>query len=89
MDKSQLAGLAHIATACLIEQQPVVYSRHKDDPRNGFPLPIKRTQPDADGYITQQYRPLAILEYVNDTLSGELARRQAKERKKEPACPSD
>lgn len=76
-----LHELAHLAVAHLLDQTPVVITRHKDAPRNGMPLPIKKVAPNQDGYVTQEYRPLAILEYVNDILSGDLARRQAKERK--------
>lgn len=76
-----LHELAHLAVAHLLDQTPVVITRHKDAPRNGMPLPIKKVAPNQDGYVTQEYRPLAILEYVNDVLSGDLARRQAKERK--------
>lgn len=76
-----LHDLAHLAVAHLLDQTPVIITRHKDAPRNGMPLPIKKVAPNQDGYVTQEYRPLAILEYVNDILSGDLARRQAKERK--------
>lgn len=76
-----LHELAHLAVAHLLDQTPVVITRHKDAPRNGMPLPIKKVAPNQDGYVTQEYRPLAILEYVNDVLSGDLARRQTKERK--------
>lgn len=85
MDKHTLNELGDNALACLLEQKPVTITRHKDEPRNGMPLPIKRMEPDAAGNVTQQYRPLAIFEYINDVLSGELASRQAKERKKETA----
>lgn len=79
--KHALHELAHLAVANLLDQTPVIITRHKDAPRNGMPLPIKKVAPNQDGYVTQEYRPLAILEYVNDVLSGDLARRQAKERK--------
>lgn len=83
MTQQELAELGGKALGCLLEQKPVTITRHKDEPRNGMPLPIKRMEPDGDGNVTQQYRPLAILEYINDVLSGELASRQAKQRKKE------
>lgn len=83
MDNEALRELAYRAVTGMFEQKPVTITRHKDEPRNGMPLPIKRMEPDADGNVTQQYRPLAILEYINDVLSGELASRQAKQRKKE------
>ena len=76
-----LHELAHLAVTHLLDQTPVVITRHKDAPRNGMPLPIKKVAPNQDGYVTQEYRPLAILEYVNDVLSGKAARRQAKMRK--------
>lgn len=75
-----LHDLAHLAVAHLLDQTPVIITRHKDAPRNGMPLPIKKVAPNQDGYVAQEYRPLAILEYVNDILSGEAARRQAKKR---------
>ena len=85
MDRKDLQDLGSKALACMLDQKPVTITRHTSEPRNGFPLPIKKVDRATDGYITQQYRPLAILEYINDALSGELASRQAKRRNKETA----
>jgi len=81
MNNEVLRELAYRAVTGMFEHKPVTITRHKDEPRNGLPLPLKKQDPDDQGYITQEYRPMAILEYVNDALSGELARRQAKARR--------
>lgn len=73
--------LANKATYYLLKQQPMPISHEAGWKREGFPLPIKRMLPDADGTTTQEYRPLAILEYVQEVLSGEIAARQARDRK--------
>lgn len=87
MSNVDINDLAHEALCALLEQRPVTITRHKSAPRDGLPLPIKKAEADANNFVTQQYRPLAILEYVNDVLSQELASRQVKQRKaeKEPA----
>jgi hypothetical protein len=74
----ELRALAQDALDAMIDQRPLALTRHKDEPRNGFPLPIERNKPAPDGLVTQQYRPLAILEYVSDLLSGAIASRRAK-----------
>jgi len=81
MDNEALRELAYRAVTGMFEHKPVTITRHKDEPRNGFPLPLKKREPDEHGHITQDYRPMAILEYINDVLSGELASRQAKARR--------
>lgn len=68
LDKEYLTALAALATDCLVAQMPVTITRHVTVERNGFPLPMRRVQPDADGNVIQDYRPLAVLEWVNDTL---------------------
>lgn len=75
-----LKVLANNAVNALLEQKPLTVTRHVSEPRNGFPLPIKKIKPDAHGNVTQQYRPIAILEYVHEVLSGEIASRLAKQR---------
>lgn len=66
-----LTTLAHEATEALLAQQPVTVKHPPNWQRDGFPLPTVRRKPAADGSVTQQYRPLAILEYVNEKLIGE------------------
>ena len=64
-----LPGLARAAVDALLAQQPLTL-RHEPGwvrPR-GWPLPLLRRAPVADGSITQQYRPLAVLEYVDEQL---------------------
>ncbi len=70
--------LAQQACAALIAQEPVEIRHEPGWVREGFPLPMKRVAPDASGVVVQQYRPLAVLEYVHEVLSGELAARRAK-----------
>lgn len=71
-----LEVLTNLAAQCILNQEPVVITNPPGWERNGFPLPIKRNKAAADGSVTQEYRPMAILEYVNDVLSGELSSRR-------------
>lgn len=64
-----LEALAHQATTALLAQQHVVVTHPKGWERDGFPLPVKRMQPKADGSVTQSYRPIVIFEYVHEKLS--------------------
>lgn len=64
-----LESLANQATAALLAQQHVVVTHPPGWERDGFPLPVKRMQPAADGSVTQNYRPLVIFEYVHEKLS--------------------
>lgn len=75
-----LRMLAKSACAALLNQTVVEVHHLPGWKRDGFPLPIKREKPSHDGSVIQSYRPMAILEYVNDSLSGELASRLAKRR---------
>lgn len=80
-----LRGLAMNATAALLAQTPVSVTHPAGWQRDGFPLPMVRQKPGADGSVTQQYRPMAILEHINEVLSGEIAARRQKKRG-EPAA---
>ena len=81
MDRNRLRHLAESAVIAILHRTSVSVTRDANCEREGFPLPIKRNKiPNADGTITQEYRPLAILEYVDEACSGELASRLAKER---------
>jgi len=81
MDRNRLRHLAESAVIAILHRTTVSVTRDANCEREGFPLPIKRNKiPNADGTITQEYRPLAILEYVDEACSGELASRLAKER---------
>jgi hypothetical protein len=77
----ELRDLADRAIQALLMQQPVPITRPAGWEREpGFPLPIKKMEPDLDGTTTQNYRPMALLEYVQEVLSGErkaAARRDA------------
>jgi hypothetical protein len=59
--------LIRMASKALLAQHPVamVLPAGWERPR-GFPLPIKAT-PNSN---VREYRPLAVLEWVNDQLSG-------------------
>lgn len=83
----RITRLAHEATHALLQQQPLSVRHEKGWERDGFPLPITRGKPLPDGAVVQDYRPMAILEYVQEVLSGELAARKARDRKasKEPS----
>ena len=79
--KDRLRWLAESAVLGILHRTTVSVTRATNCEREGFPLPIKRNKiPNADGTITQEYRPMAILEYVEEACSGELASRLAKER---------
>jgi hypothetical protein len=84
MTKERLRWLAESAVLGILTRTTVLVTRDANCEREGFPLPIKRNKmPNPDGTITQEYRPMAILEYVDDVLSGELAARKARDRKAE------
>lgn len=81
MDRNRLRHLAESAVIAILHRTSVSVTRDANCEREGFPLPIKRNKiPNADGTITQEYRPLAILEYVDEACRGLLASRLAKER---------
>lgn len=69
MQHHEITHLAHTATIALLRQEPVTITHPPGWERNGFPLPIKREKPAEDGSVTQNYRPLAILDHVNELLS--------------------
>jgi hypothetical protein len=83
-------ALAMQAAHYLLKQKAIPVTHAAGWSRDGFPLPIKRMTADANGETTQEYRPMAILEYVQEVLSGEIAARQARDRnaleKKEAAA---
>lgn len=74
-------ALALQAAHALLKQSLLEVTHDAGWKRDGFPLPTKKMTPDLDGSITQLYRPIAILEYVQEVLSGEIAARQARDRK--------
>lgn len=78
--------LARQATEAMLEQKALTVHHAPGWKRDGFPLPIKRMPPLADGSVVQDYRPMAILEYVQEVLSGELAARRAHDRKTKDAA---
>lgn len=67
-----LRSLAEDALEKLFAQKNVTIKHLPDWKRDGFPLPIKREKAAADGTVTQTYRPLAILEFVNEKLANEV-----------------
>ena len=69
-DPAILAYLATTAVQHLLAQTSMEVSHAPGWQRPpNWPLPVKRGTPDAGGQTRQAYRPLAILEYVNDTLA--------------------
>ena len=85
-EMKDFATLARQATEALLEQKMLTVRHEAGWKREGFPLPVKRMPASHDGSVVQDYRPMAILEYVQELLSGELAARRARDRRtKEPA----
>lgn len=78
-DHAELVSLASIA---LLAQQPVrmLLPDGWERPRN-FPLPISACDSNA-----REYRPIAILEWVNDELSGANRASAARDRAKRAAA---
>lgn len=83
---ADLQALAQQATDALLAQKPVTVRHEPGWKRDGFPLPLKRKPPQHDGAVVQDYRPLAILEYVDKVLSGAVASRRMKNRKEAEAA---
>ena len=75
-----LKELAARALHQLLLQQPLEITHAPGWERNGFPLPIKRHQPGHDGTTRQEYRPLVILEYVQEMLARQTAEQAALDR---------
>lgn len=76
----ELTSLAQTALDALLTQSLVTLIHAADWERDGFPLPHKRMKPDVDGTITQDYRPLALLEYVDEYLRGAIIGKGARDR---------
>lgn len=68
-----IKALVITASHCLLSQSMVSITHQPGWARNGFPLPVRRNPADEDGSVTQQYRPLALLEYAHEVLSGAIA----------------
>lgn len=77
--------LAKLATGHLVAQTALPMTWPDGKPYPGFPLPIKRNGATEDGSVTQDYRPIAVLEFCHDFFSGDLAKRQAAKRKEDTA----
>ncbi len=73
--------LARKATEAMLEQKALTVRHEPGWERDGFPLPMKRRPALHDGSVVQDYRPMAVLEYVQEVLSGEIAARRARDRK--------
>ena len=72
-----VSSLAHAALEALLTQALVTLTHEPMWERKGFPLPTKRMPANPDGTVTQTYRPLALLEYVDENLRDEAARLKA------------
>ena len=69
-----IENYAHLAAQCMVERKPVTLTHAPGWQRpTNWPLPMVKGTPAADGSLTQNYRPLAILEYVDYAL-GEAAK---------------
>ncbi len=67
---SDYTHLVNQAAAALLARKNVTLTHPPGWVRDGFPLPVKRQKPDVFGSVTQEYRPMAIFEYVSDKLNG-------------------
>jgi len=71
-----IEALATQALACLLAQKPVSVTHEAGWQRPvGWPLPMEKKKPSADGTTTQNYRAIAILEYVDETLRPKKVRK--------------
>lgn len=61
--------LAQKAVNCMLAQVPITVMHPAGWQRDGFPLPIKRVDPSPDGSTTQCYRPIAVLEWVDEKMA--------------------
>lgn len=68
---STYTDLVNQAAAALLARKNVTVTHPPGWVRDGFPLPVTRQKPDVFGSVTQDYRPIAIFEYVNDKLNAE------------------
>ena len=80
-------SLAETALVCMLLQKPMTLILEPNDQRDGLPLPMKHMPLNEDGTTTQSYRPLDILEYVQEVLSGEMARRRMRDKRVELGLP--
>lgn len=78
-DITDLKTLTDVAAAALLARQNVTVKHQPNWSRNGFPLPVKRMPADIFGSVTQDYRPLAILEYVNEKVNAEATGERMRE----------
>lgn len=70
--EAQLMDLAYTAVQNMLEPKPVTITHAAGWERHGFPLPIERKASAADGTVTQDYRPIAILSFVDDCVKGRI-----------------
>lgn len=82
-------SLAETALICLLLQKPMTLVLEPAYQRNGLPLPMKKVLPAEDGTTTQNYRPMDILEYVQEVLSGEMARKRNRDTRVELGLPEE
>ena len=66
-------SLVNQAASALLTRSNVTITHPPGWVRDGFPLPVQRNKPDVFGAVTQDYRPIALFEYVNDKLNAEAA----------------
>lgn len=76
-------SLTETALVCMLLQKPMTLILEPNYQRDGLPLPMKRMSVNEDGTTTQSYRPMVILEYVQEVLSGEMARRRMRDKRVE------
>lgn len=76
---SDYTDLVNQAAAALLARKNVTVTHPPGWQRDGFPLPVKRMKPDIFGAVTQEYRPVAIFEYVNDKLNGQATGERMRE----------
>lgn len=73
-DTTALMSLAYTATQAMLDRKPVKMVHAPGYERHGFPLPIdvRRREDLPDGSHSQEYRPLGLLEFVDDCLAGKV-----------------
>lgn len=70
MTALDLENLAVGATTCMVCREPVACTHGPGWKRPpNWPLPIRKGTLAPDGTLTQTYRPIAILEYVDGALA--------------------
>lgn len=77
--QDDLRMLAIGAANCILRNMHMPITLRGGEQPKGFPLPVARARGEGD--ITQDYRPLAILEFVQDAVREEASQKAAADKK--------